>query len=195
MWLLKLSRTLWGSWTWKLFCPWFLVCREQTPASMTFPESQRADLNSCSSGKGEDAEARKGQPGNNSTALGQVLVPPPGTHMTTPLSSSAKLKPPTNGRHFFPLPSWAFWLETWKLDSQKINQRKTEVYWCMQPPYTRMCALSLTHVQLFVTPWTAACQAPLSMEILQARTQEWFAMPSSANTREYPAMSNLQGVS
>ena len=26
------------------------------------------------------------------------------------------------------------------------------------------CALELSCVQLFVTPWTAACQAPLSME-------------------------------
>ena len=102
MWLLKLRRTLWGSWTWKLFCPWFIICREQTPASMTFPDSQRADLNSCSSGKGEDAEARKGDQRNRSSAFGQVLVPPPGTHMTTSLSSSAKLEPPTNGRHFFP---------------------------------------------------------------------------------------------
>ena len=30
-----------------------------------------------------------------------------------------------------------------------------------------------------VTPWTAACQAPLSMGILQARILEWVAMPSS----------------
>ena len=28
-------------------CPSFLVCREQPPASMTFPEFQRAELNSC----------------------------------------------------------------------------------------------------------------------------------------------------
>ena len=28
-------------------CSPFLVCREQTPASMTFPESQRAGSNSC----------------------------------------------------------------------------------------------------------------------------------------------------
>ena len=28
-------------------CPPFLVCREQTPASMTFPEFQRAGSNSC----------------------------------------------------------------------------------------------------------------------------------------------------
>ena len=35
------------------------------------------------------------------------------------------------------------------------------------------------HVQLFVTVWTAAYQAPLSMGILQARILEWVAMPSS----------------
>ena len=34
-------------------------------------------------------------------------------------------------------------------------------------------------VRLFVIPWTVACQAPLSMEILQARILEWVAMPSS----------------
>ena len=28
-------------------CPLFLVCGEQSPASMTFPEFQRADSNSC----------------------------------------------------------------------------------------------------------------------------------------------------
>ena len=36
-----------------------------------------------------------------------------------------------------------------------------------------------SHVQLFVTLWTVAHQAPLSMEILQARILEWVAMPSS----------------
>ena len=30
-----------------------------------------------------------------------------------------------------------------------------------------------------MTPWTIACQAPLSMGILQARILEWVAMPSS----------------
>ena len=38
-----------------------------------------------------------------------------------------------------------------------------------------VCGQSLNHVQLFVTPWTAACQAPLSMEILQARILGWVA--------------------
>ena len=52
-------------------CPMFLVCREQAPASMTFPESQRADSNSCQSGKGGDAETREEQPRNNNAALRQ----------------------------------------------------------------------------------------------------------------------------
>ena len=34
-------------------------------------------------------------------------------------------------------------------------------------------------VWIFVTPWTVACQAPLSMEILQVTILEWVAMPSS----------------
>ena len=42
------------------------------------------------------------------------------------------------------------------------------------------CVLScFSHVWLFETPLTVACQAPLSMEILQARIGEWVAMPSS----------------
>ena len=42
---LKPSRTLWGAWAWMPFCPPFLVGK--TPASITFPEFQRADSNSC----------------------------------------------------------------------------------------------------------------------------------------------------
>ena len=44
---LELSRALWGSQAWRPFCPPFLVGK--TPSSMTFPEFQRAELNSCSS--------------------------------------------------------------------------------------------------------------------------------------------------
>ena len=36
-----------------------------------------------------------------------------------------------------------------------------------------------SHVQLFATLQTAACQAPLSMGILQARIVEWVAIPFS----------------
>ena len=42
------------------------------------------------------------------------------------------------------------------------------------------CAvLSFSVVSDSTTPWTVACQAPLSMWILQARILEWIAMPSS----------------
>ena len=41
------------------------------------------------------------------------------------------------------------------------------------------CLLCFSHVWLFVTPWTVARQAPLSMGIFQARILEWVAMPSS----------------
>ena len=42
------------------------------------------------------------------------------------------------------------------------------------------CMLShFSHVQLFVTLWTVAHQAPLSVGILQARILKWVAMPSS----------------
>ena len=40
-------------------------------------------------------------------------------------------------------------------------------------------SVSLSLARLFVTPWTAACQAPLSMGILQSRILEWVAMPFS----------------
>ena len=39
------------------------------------------------------------------------------------------------------------------------------------------CAVSLSHVQLFDTPWTVACQVPMS--ILQVRILEWVACPFS----------------
>ena len=49
-----------------------------------------------------------------------------------------------------------------------------------------MCyAQSLSHVQLFVTQWTVARQAPLSVGILQARILEWVAMPSSRGSSQH----------
>ena len=44
---------------------------------------------------------------------------------------------------------------------------------------TLCCAQSLSRIRLFAIPWTVARQAPLSMEIQQARILEWVAMPSS----------------
>ena len=42
----------------------------------------------------------------------------------------------------------------------------------------RLHAQSLGDVRLFATSWTIACQAPLSMGILQARILEWVAIYS-----------------
>ena len=38
-----------------------------------------------------------------------------------------------------------------------------------------VCVQSLSHVQLFVTPWTVACQASLSMEF--SRQEYWSGLP------------------
>ena len=46
------------------------------------------------------------------------------------------------------------------------------------------CAESLSCVQLFVTPWTVACQVPLFMGILQVRILEWIAMPFSRGSSQ-----------
>ena len=58
-------------------------------------------------------------------------------------------------------------------------------------PYSPHAVLSLSispfleiYVQLFVTPWTVARQAPLSMGILQARILEWVAMSSSRGSSQ-----------
>jgi len=40
------------------------------------------------------------------------------------------------------------------------------------------------YVQLFVTLWTIACQAPLSMGNFQARIPEWIAMSSSRGSSQ-----------
>ena len=47
-----------------------------------------------------------------------------------------------------------------------------------------MCVPSYSVVSDSVTLQTVACQAPLSMGILQARIQEWVAMPSSRGSSQ-----------
>ena len=47
-----------------------------------------------------------------------------------------------------------------------------------------LCVLSCCHVRLFVTPWTVAHQAPLSLGMLQARMLEWVAMPFSKGSSQ-----------
>ena len=54
-----------------------------------------------------------------------------------------------------------------------------------ESPNSHCCALSVSGVWLFVTPWTAACQAPWPMGILQARMLEWVSMPSSMGSSQH----------
>ena len=42
-----------------------------------------------------------------------------------------------------------------------------------------VCVCTLSLVQLFVTPWTVACQAPLSMEF--SRQEYWSGLPFSSS--------------
>ena len=57
---------------------------------------------------------------------------------------------------------------------------QAKVHWNAQHKLNTVAVLShFSHVWLFETLWTVACQAPLSMGILQARILEWVAMLSS----------------
>ena len=65
---------------------------------------------------------------------------------------------------------------TWKVDSLPLQSVCT---------YARVCLLShFSRVWLFATLWTVACQVPLVHGILQARTLEWLAMPSSSGSSQ-----------
>ena len=60
----------------------------------------------------------------------------------------------------------------------------------------RMHVLSPHCVWLFATPWTVGCQTPLSIWILQARTLQWIAKPSSRGSsqpRDWTQVSCIAG--
>ena len=52
-----------------------------------------------------------------------------------------------------------------------------------------------SHVRLCATPWTVAHQGPLSMGILQARTLEWAAVPSSKGSSQHRDQTHVSYVS
>ena len=59
-----------------------------------------------------------------------------------------------------------------------LSQRKFcfYVFWFSLLPLEKDCLLSrFSYVQLFVTPWTVACQAPLSMAF--SRQEYWSGLP------------------
>ena len=54
--------------------------------------------------------------------------------------------------------------------------------------------LLLSHVQLFATPWTIACQAPLSMGL--SRQEHWSGLPGpSPGDLLYPGIDPASPVS
>ena len=52
-----------------------------------------------------------------------------------------------------------------------------------------------SHVRLFATLWNVAHQAPLSMEILQARILEWVSMPFSRGSSRPRDQTHISYVS
>ena len=102
------SPQMWNSWHWKhrrgwnwggpcedpgletFLCPPFLVCREQTPTSMSVPECQWTN-------QGREGMQKQGR-SSQETAVqiwGRVLAQPQGIHRT--ISSEFFMKPPING--------------------------------------------------------------------------------------------------
>ena len=58
-----------------------------------------------------------------------------------------------------------------------------------------MCDQSLSTVLLFVTLWTVACQAPLSMGFFLARILEWVAISSSRGSSWLSARTHVSWAS
>ena len=58
-----------------------------------------------------------------------------------------------------------------------LNQNDFSYHFYCSLPYSIVCVCAqlLSHVWLFVTPWTVACQCPLSMKI--SRQEYWSGLP------------------
>ena len=92
---------------------------------------------------------------------------------------------------------WTWGISFWLLAApapRSWNIMKTKYH---QIPQLKCqgCAV-LSHIWLFATPWTVACQAPLSMGILLARVLGWVAMPSSRESsqpRVWTQVSHIAG--
>ena len=77
-----------------------------------------------------------------------------------------------------------------------INNSLKRPHICSNHSEISCCAEPLSHVQLFVSPWTVALQVPLSMGILQERILEWVAMPfsrGSSQPRDRTQVSHITG--
>ena len=81
-------------------------------------------------------------------------------------------------------PSWLSW--SWK----------SFLYSSSEAPLYTHCSYSLSCDQLFVVPWTAAHQVPLSLAILQTNILELVAMPfsrGSSQSRDWTQASGITG--
>ena len=54
--------------------------------------------------------------------------------------------------------------------------------------FKKLCAGLLSHVQLFVTPWTVACQAPLPMEFSRQKKKTQKCMDIIPNHEKEPKL-------
>ena len=75
------------------------------------------------------------------------------------------------------------WLDEERLTTEKPVKRNCAVLGLVTQSCPALCA-----------PWTVAHQAPLSMEILQARILEWVAMPSSRASSQPRDRTQVSGI-
>ena len=105
--------------------------------------------------------------------------PPPGNRPHPGIESVSLMSPALAGGFFTTNFTW---------EAQLMHIQIYILHMCFHVLYVNIlpcavcCAESLSHALHFVTPWSVACQGPLSLGILQARILEWVAMPS---TREF----------
>ena len=91
-----------------------------------------------------------------------------------------------------------FWMLSFKLtfSLSSFTSQRVGHDWVTELNWTEKVFAVLSRVQLFVTPWNAARQAPLSMGLLQAGILEWVAMPSSRRSsqpRDWTQVSCIAG--
>ena len=80
-------------------------------------------------------------------------------------------------------------LQPWLLDPAEDTQPFKLLWWQIWASSYVLCMLSgFSHVRLFVTPWTVACQAPLTMEFSRQEYRSRLPFPSPGDLLD-PGMS------
>ena len=68
-----------------------------------------------------------------------------------------------------------------KIDTLRVEIKQNRTKWSVKTRAGRKSVKSLSRVQLLATPWTVACQAPLSMEFSRQEYWSGFSFPSPRN--------------